>query len=314
VVGPHGRTVADAATVLGALTGVDPRDAATQESEGRFFTDYTQFLDPHGLRGARIGVPRGLPFSFGVSSRVDAIMEEAIQAMQDAGAVIIDPADLPSADELLFGNDEIIVLIYEFKRDLNAYLATRTGVPVHTLAEAIAFNQAHADQELRFFGQELFELAEADIFSEEEYMMSLPRSKMLARQQGIDAVMDQFNLDALVAPTGSPAWTTDLINGDHFLIGSSSFAAVAGYPNITVPAGLAFGLPVGISFFGRAYSEPTLIRLAYAFEPATKVRRPPQFLPTLPLEHPSMKTGGQGHSVSAAFSQARLMRARGIAR
>jgi len=198
VVGPHGRTVADAATVLGALTGVDPRDAATQESEGRFFTDYTQFLDPHGLRGARIGVPRGLPFSFGVSSRVDAIMEEAIQAMQDAGAVIIDPADLPSADELLFGNDEIIVLIYEFKRDLNAYLATRTGVPVHTLAEAIAFNQAHADQELRFFGQELFELAEADIFSEEEYMMSLPRSKMLARQQGIDAVMDQFNLDAEV--------------------------------------------------------------------------------------------------------------------
>jgi amidase len=284
VVGPHGRTVADVAAVLGALTGVDPRDPATAESEGRSFSDYTQFLDSNGLRGARIGVPRQIPFTYGVSRYVDAIMEDAIQAMTEAGAIIIDPAELPSNDDFAASFDEIIVLIYEFKRDLNAYLATRTGVPVHTLADVIAFNEAHAAQELQFFGQEIFELAEAEIFSEQDYLAALPRSKMLAGEQGIDAVMDQFKLDALVAPTGSLAWTTDLINGDHFLIGSSSFAAVAGYPNITVPAGSAFGLPVGISFFGRAYSEPTLIKLASGFEHAIQVRRPPQFLPTLPLD------------------------------
>jgi amidase len=282
-IGPHARTVADAAAVLGALVGVDPRDPATQDSAGKFFTDYTQFLDPNGLHGARIGVARSGGF-FGYSEETDGVIEAAIQAMRDAGAILVDPADIPTADDLLSDPAELIVLVYEFKRDLNAYLATRTGVPIHTLADAIAFNLAHADQELKFFLQEWFDLSEADIFSEQEYLDALARGHSLAREQGIDAVMAQYNLDALVAPTGSPAWPTDLINGDHFLGASSSPAAVAGYPIINVTAGFAFGLPVGISFMGRAFSEPTLIKLASGFEHVTHARRPPQFLPTLPLD------------------------------
>lgn len=275
-VGPHGRTVADAAAILGALVGVDPRDPATAESAGHFHTDYTQFLDPDGLHGARIGVLRnGVT---GYSRETDRIYEDAIAVMQDAGAVVVDPAEIPSMDELLTDQAEIIVLIWEFKRDLNSYLASRSGIPVHTLADVIDFNEAHAAQELRYFGQEFFELAEAEIFSEQEYTEALARSHSLSREQGIDAVLAALNLDALIAPTSSPSWPTDLVNGDHFLGASSFPAAMAGYPVINVPAGLAFGLPVGISFMGTAYSEPTLIRLASGFEHARGPFQVPQFL------------------------------------
>ena len=272
--------MADAAAVLGALVGVDPRDPATQESAGHFFTDYTQFLDPDGLRGARIGVAREIVTGF--SGETDALYEEAIQAMADAGAVLVDPADIPTIAELASDDAEIIVLIYEFKRDLNAYLATRTGVP-QTLAGLIEFNLEHADQELLWFGQELFELAEADIFSEADYLAALERGPRLAGPEGIDQLIADQDLDAIVAPTGSPAWPIDLVNGDHFLGASSFPAAIAGYPIINVPMGDAFGLPVGISFMAGAFSEPTLIKLASGFESATRARRAPQFLPTLPL-------------------------------
>jgi amidase len=281
-VGPHARTVADAAAVLSALVGVDPRDPATAASAGKFSTDYTQFLDSHGLQGARIGVARGGGFT-GYSEETDAIFEQAIEAMADAGAMIVDPAEIPTIDELNADPAEIIVLIYEFKRDLNAYLATRTGVPVHNLADVIAFNLAHASQELQYFGQEFLELAEQEIFSQQEYEDALVRGHELAGKNGIDAILAQEHLDALVAPTGSPSWPIDLVNGDHFLGASSGPAAVAGYPIINVPAGFTFGLPVGISFMGTAFSEAKLIKLASGFEAATHARRPPTFIPTEPL-------------------------------
>jgi amidase len=279
-VGPHARTVADAAAVLGALTGVDPRDPATAESAGHFFTDYTQFLDAAGLQGARLGVARGGGFT-GYSPETDAVFEEALQVLSDAGAVLVDPADIPTVDLLRSMPFEIIVLVYEFKRDLNAYLATRPSLPVHTLADLIAFNIANADRELKFFGQEIFELSESDPFTEAEYLSARAESLRLSTVEGIDLIMDTENLDALVAPTGSPAWPTDLINGDHFIGASSDIAAQAGYPLINVPAGDVFGLPVGISFMGRRWSEDVLIKLAYAFEQAANARRKPRFLDTL---------------------------------
>jgi len=282
VVGPHGRTVADAAAILSALVGVDPRDPATAASAGKFSTDYTQFLDPNGLRGARIGIPRMV--YTGYSPEADAILEKSIAVMKAAGAVIVDPADLPSANDLSTDPSETNILLYDFKRDLNAYLATRTGLPVKTLADIIAFNKAHANEELQFFGQELLELAESDPVSTTDYMAAIARAHLLARDQGIDAVMNAHNLDALMAPTGSPAWTTDLINGDHFLGASSTPAAVAGYPNINVPAGSIYSLPVGMSIFGRAWSEAKLIKIAYAFEQAIHGRKAPQFLPMTPLD------------------------------
>jgi amidase len=281
-VGPHARTVADAAAVLSALVGVDPRDPATAASAGHFSTDYTQFLDPDGLRGARIGVARNGGFT-GYSAETDAVFEQALEAMEDAGAVLVDPANIPTIDELNADPAEIIVLIWEFKRDLNAYLATRTGVPVQTLADVIAFNNDHAAQELQFFGQELFELAQNDAFSEQDYNEAVVRGPRLAGPDGVDAILAAQNLDALVAPTGSPSWPIDLVNGDHFLGASSGPCAVAGYPIINVPAGFSFGLPVGISFMGTAFSEPTLIKLASGFEAVTRARRPPTFIPTQPL-------------------------------
>jgi amidase len=281
-VGPHGRTVADAAAVLGGLasTEADPRDPATAPHRDLVFADYTQFLDGDGLRGARIGVARaGVT---GYSEETDRVFDAAVEAMRGAGAVIVDPADIPTIDQINAGAEEVTVLVYEFLRDLDAYLATRTGVPVASLADAIAFNQAHADQELKWFGQEWFELAASDPHSQAEYEAALAEARRIGGTDGIDAVLRQHDLDVIVAPTGSPPWTTDLVNGDHFLGASSAPAAIAGYPLVDVPAGDAFGLPVGITFMGTAYSEPTLIKLASGFEHVTGARRKPEFQPSLP--------------------------------
>jgi amidase len=279
--GPMARTVADAAAVLGSLTGVDPSDAATSASSGKALTDYTRFLDPNGLKGARIGVARKY---FGFSEAVDALMTTALEAMKQAGAVLVDPADLATHGK--FDDTEFTVLLYELKADLNAYLA-RPGysAQVHTLKDVIDFDEKNKDKEMPFFGQDIFIKAEAKgPLTEKEYKDALEKNHKLAREEGIDALMDKNKLDAIVAPTAGPACLTDLLNGDHFTGGSSNAAAVAGYPNINVPAGWVFDMPVGISFFGRAWSEPTLIKIAYAFEQATKFRKPPKFLPTLSLK------------------------------
>ncbi len=278
--GPMTRTVSDAAILLGALTGVDPSDAATVSSEGRSFDDYSRFLDPRGLRGARLGVARNY---FGFHPEVDKLMEDAIQEMKRQGAELIDPVAVPMEKD--FGENELLVLLYEFKADLNAYLKMLgPQAPIKSLAEAIEFNEKHRDREMPYFKQELFIKAESKgPLSTQEYVDALSKNRAMLREKGLDATIDKHRLDAILAPTGGPAWLTDLINGDHFLGGSSSPAAVAGYPSVTVPAGFVRGLPVGISFFGRAWSEPTLIRLAFAFEQATLHRRPPRFLPTVEL-------------------------------
>ena len=278
--GPMARTVADAAILLGALTGVDADDPATGSSQGKALTDYTRFLDPQGLRGSRIGVVRK---SFGISDAVDALMNQAIDEMKHQGAVIVDPADIESMEQV--GDSEFQVLLYELKADLNSYLAALgPDAPVHTLEEIIEFNDRNREKEMPYFAQDTFIKAQAKgPLTEKAYLDALEKDHRLTRKEGIDAVMEKFQLDALVAPTGGPAWLTDLVDGDHDTGGSSTPAAVAGYPNITVPAGFIFGLPVGISFFGRAYSEPTLIKLAFSFEQATRHRRAPQFLPTADL-------------------------------
>jgi amidase len=274
--GPMARTVRDAAILLGALAGADPRDSATAASEGKSSTDYTKFLDPHGLRGARIGVARKY---FGGNDAQDQLMNNLIEAMKRQGAEIIDPADLPTHGK--FDKTELVVLLYELKADLNAYLAARPGAPA-SLKDIIDFNESNRDKEMPYFGQDLFIKAEAKgSLSEKEYTDALEANHGLSRQEGIDAVMDQFHLDAIMAPTAGPAWLTDLVDGDHDLGGSSNAAAVAGYPDIAVPAGFVSGLPVGISFFGRAWSEPVLLKIAYSFEQTIQSRRPPRFLPTL---------------------------------
>jgi len=279
--GPMCRTVRDAATVLGALTGVDADDPATAASEGKAYTDYTQFLKPDGLRGARIGVLRK---TFGFMDAVDKVMESALDAMKREGATLIDPVEIETAGK--WGESEMTVFMYELKANLNAYLA-RPGFhpPVKTLKEIIEFNEKNREKEMPYFGQDFFLKAQAKGgLDSKEYIDALEENHQLARKEGIDATMDKHNLDALVGPTGGPAWLTDLLDGDHFGGGSSGAAAVAGYPNITVPAGFVFGMPVGVSFFGRAWSESVLIRLAYAFEQATKVRKPPKFLPHADLK------------------------------
>jgi len=273
--GPMCRTVHDAAILLGALTGIDPEDSATAASAGNSQTDYAQYCDPYGLKGARIGVARKY---FGFSDAVDALMEEALATMKQQGATLVDPADIETFGK--FDDTELLVFMYELKADLNAYLARLgPGAPVHNLQNIIEFNERNRQKEMPYFGQDLFVKAQAKgSLNEKEYIDALAKNHQLARTEGIDALMDKHHLDAIVAPTGGPAWLTDLINGDHVAGGSSNAAAVAGYPNINVTAGLLYGLPVGISFFGRAWSEPKLISLAYSFEQATKARKAPRFL------------------------------------
>ena len=278
--GPMTRTVADAAALLTVLAGEDPRDAATARAGARQArTDYTKALSGASLKGARIGVARKR--YFGYSVKTDALIEEAIKAMRAQGAVIVDPADIPTAARL--DDCEFEVLLYEFKDGLNAYLkALGPSARVKSLAELIAFNQKEAAREMPYFGQEIFEMAQKKgPLTTPAYRQALTTCRSRSRTLGIDAVMSTHKLDALIAPTGGPAWTTDLVNGDHYLGSSSTPAAVAGYPSVTVPAGLVNGLPVGISFFGRAWSEAKLLSYAYAFEQATKARKPPTFLPTL---------------------------------
>ncbi len=279
--GPMCRTVADAAALLSALTGVDPRDKATSASRGKALTDYTKFLDPNGLKGARIGVARKF---FGFSDRVDKLMNEAIDVMKRQGAVIVDPAEVPNTDK--YGDSELEVLLYELKADLNAYLTSLgSKAQVKSLKEIIEFNEKNRATEMPFFGQEHFIKAqEKGPLTSKAYLNALAKNHRLSRVEGIDAVMIKYKLDAIVAPTGGTPWVTDLVNGDHFSGGFSSAAAVAGYPHITVPAGYIFGLPIGISIFGRAWSEAVLIKIAYAYEQATKHRKPPQFLPTANLQ------------------------------
>ena len=270
--GPMARTVADAAALLSVLVGADPNDAITTQAKTE--KDYTQFLQKDGLRGTKIGVARQY---FGRNDKVDKLIEPHLQVLKDGGATLVD-VQFPKLND--FGDAEFQVLLYEFKEDLNKYLAGRGGQH-RTLKDLIDFNNANADKEMPYFGQEIFIQAEAKAdLNDRAYRLALLQTKLLTQEQGIDGVMNENKLDAIVAPSGGVAWPTDLVGGDCGVFESSSLAAVAGYPNITVPAGYVQGLPAGISFFGRAFSEPVLIKIAYAFEQATKARKTPQFLPT----------------------------------
>jgi amidase len=286
--GPMARTVADAAILLGALAGVDETDAATLPApsgvvEGRSaYEDYTQFLNPNGLKGARIGVARGL---FGSDKRVHKVIESGLETMKSCGAELIE-IELASSDT--FGKSELEVLLFEFKANLNGYLANRGRLAkVHSLEDVIKFNEENYSRVLPYFGHERMEAAqEKGPLTRKRYLNALAKNHRLSRDEGIDAVMKEHKLDAITCPSGGPAWMIDLINGDGIRswdVDSTSYAAVAGYPHITVPAGYIFGLPVGISFFAGAWQEPALIRIAYAFEQSTRVRVPPKFLPTAEL-------------------------------
>jgi amidase len=302
VTGPMARTVADAATVLGAMTGVDPRDPATADSRGHSHRDYRRFLDPEGLRGARIGIWReGV---FGASPEADVIGEAAVAELGRLGATVVDPADIPGVNDI--GGPELTVLLCEFKDDIAAYLSQLRNTDMRTLADLIAFNEANAERELRWFGQEIFLQSEATGGTgDPAYAEALATSKRLA-QEGIDQTMDRHDLDAIFSLTAGPPWTTDLVNGDHFLLGSSTPAAVAGYPNITVPAGFSFGeLPVGVNFIGRRWSEPTLIKLANGFEQGTRARHAPRFLPTLGVKEFLPRDAGTRKGGAAAAARAK---------
>ncbi len=274
--GPMARSVADAAALLSVIAGSDPRDPATAEANAHA-TDYTRFLDSNGLKGKRIGVVRALA---GYDPNVDHLLEQTIATLRKAGAIVIDPVVIPHVKD--YGDFETTVLLYEFKHDLNAYLATRNGLPVHTLADLIQWNSAHASQEMPWFQQELFQQAQAKgPLTDTAYTTALAQSKLLAGPEGIDAALSANKLDALLAPTQGPAWLTDLVNGDSEGHSAYSPAAVSGYPSITVPAGQIHGLPVGMLFFAGKWSEPTLISIAYGFEQHTHAWQAPTFLNTV---------------------------------
>lgn len=282
--GPLARSVADAAALLSAIAGSDPRDPATVDAD-KHATDYTKFLDPNGLKGKRIGVVRALA---GNEPNADRVLDAAIATMKAQGAIIVDPVTLPHLSEL--SAPESTVLQYDFKHDINAYLATRPGLAVHTLADLIAFDSAHADQEMPWFGQELFEQAEArGPLTDQAYVDALAKAKRLSGPEGIDAALAAQHLDALLAPSWGPAFVTDPVLGDHIVSGDPTIggpsqpAAVAGYPSITVPAGWAHGLPVGIVLFGAKWSEPTLIAIAYGYEQHSHAWQQPMFLDTVAL-------------------------------
>lgn len=278
--GPMCRTVRDAAALLSVLAGADARDAATAASAGRVAADYTTFCDAAGLRGARIGVVRQL---FNAGPAVARVMEEALAAMKAAGAILVDPVAVPTLGK--FEAAEFQVLLHESRVGIEAYLATRAGtVHPRTLADVIRFNEEHARDSMPFFGQEiLLQARDTGGLQAASYRRALAACRRLAREEGIDRALRTHRLDALVAPTGGPAWLTDLVNGDHFGGGSSSLAAVSGYPSLTVPAGRVFGLPVGLSFIAGAWEEGKLVRLGYAFEQAVRARRAPRFLATAQL-------------------------------
>ena len=278
--GPMARTVRDAVVALGAACGVDPRDGSTAASAGKFHADYTTFLDPAGLKGARLGIARSFA---GFDDRVWKVFDDAVAALKAAGAEIVDPANLPQNADV-FQQLPMTVLNYEFKANINNYFQSLGPTArVKNLAELIAFNEAHREQEMPFFGQERLVISEATSSLEApEYRQAVTTIQRATRADGIDALMDRHRLDAIVAPTMGPAWPTDHVLGDRLDGGSSAGpAAIAGYPDISVPMGVVSGLPVGISFFGRAWSEPTLIKIAYAYEQATKARQAPKYLPTL---------------------------------
>lgn len=276
--GPMCRTVTDAALVLEAIQGVDPRDSATSRAAGRMARSYRDALRRGGLKGARLGVARR---GFGLPPSVDPVLAEAIAALRSLGAVILDPAEVPNAEKL--SDPEIVVLDFEIKAGLADYLATRDqGTGVRTLADIIDFNTANREQEMPWFGQEIFERAQRrGSLTDPVYRTALATCRRLSRGLGIDALMARRRLDAIVAITAGPSWPIDLVNGDRYTGGATSPAAVAGYPHITVPAGWVHGLPIGLSFFGRAWSEAKLIGMAFDFEQGTAVRRAPQFLPTV---------------------------------
>jgi amidase len=280
--GPMTRTVRDAAHLLAAIAGVDPRDGATKAAAAHVRADYAGALDPAGLKGARIGVARRLA---GFSDRVDALFADALEVMKGLGAVLVDPADLPASPGL--GDAEFDVLLFEFKAGLEAYLAERVDPNgLRTLKELAAFNEKEKARELKYFGQDIFTKAQ-DLgpLTTPKYVASRRRARLATRSQGIDALVLRHRLDAIVCPTTGPAWLTDPLSGDHFTGGNASQApAISGYPHVTVPMGLIAGLPVGLSFFGRAWTEATLLRVAYAYEQATKHRQVPRFAPRAAVE------------------------------
>ena len=277
------RTVADAALLLGAMTGFDERDAATGRLKETVETDFTRYLDKNGLNGARIGVSRNF---LGSDERVKRVFEHALEVIKSLGAEIVDPANVENEEQ--YGKSELEVLLYEFQSDVDAYLAEHPGIKLRSMKEIVAYNEQEKARIMPYFGQErMLEAIQCGPRTRKRYEKALEKNLRLSRK-GIDDVLAAHKLDALVTATGGPAWTIDPVNGDHYTGGFSSAAAVAGYPHITVPMGYVFGLPVGLSFFGPAWSDGLMLKFAYAFEQATLVRKPPQFLPTVDLSAPEV--------------------------